>query len=100
MSFDIVSLHEWASKNGHEIVFTILMEPIENRSDRHPAHNYDSVECVITETRYKVSDNHKMTLRPIVPGYGEETFYYGYEVSYEGSSKALYYDCNASVGSC
>lgn len=35
----------------------------------------DVVECVIDETRYKVSDNYKVTFRAIDPVYGREHFY-------------------------
>ena len=56
------------NKNDH---YYVLMESTDDKG----AVTENWVECVIDETRYYVSDNYKVELKPLEPGYSNKVYY-------------------------
>lgn len=73
-------LKKFIEKNGIEnCFFMVPMRPIRSVLGLFNYKNSDdketSVPCVISEDRYKVSGNYKITLKCLYPSFGQEHFY-------------------------
>jgi hypothetical protein len=72
---ELVSIIIAAHAAGKKVTFSVPMRPTHSFSFVHFTSSDDEpeqVECVIDETRYKLKDNHKITLKAV----DEEQFSY------------------------
>lgn len=73
-------IKKFIEKNGIEnCFFMVPMRPIRNVLGLFGYRSSDdketNVPCVISEDRYKVSENYKITLKCVYPSFGQEHFY-------------------------
>lgn len=80
-------------------VFLVQMHPLEGNmfftytSSDSPLH---WVPCAVKETRYKLDDNYKITLSPIIQGFPDEHFYQSDLATMVGEGHALVLDPSCS----
>jgi hypothetical protein len=65
-------------ENPEELLFMIGMRPVRQLlfiRYTSSEDEYISVPAVIDESRHKVADNYKVTLKSLIPGFGKQHFY-------------------------